>query len=463
MIKLKFKNLFLFILISFLFLSFIQSYNKPKIVINNLSSINISFKLNDGNVVEFNYNEYQIMLKLLFQDLNIYPSEINEEYLKVIKENKEFLDNEYNLFLNFFINYLKSNNKFKYSEEKLKDKEYIKKRLYLIISNLVSLNLPLYYLQLIDKPTNEKELVDYNTLFNSNKPLNDLQNYLLNTLKKLKKIKKIQDFFDLYTYTFNQKLDKLNLEGKTRSFLDILGLKASKDINIYISFVNDFATYGIDDDLKLQYIYGYEDVNDNVRLDHDFVGVAKNISSLFKTTSITLFPHILTSYGCLEIEDQFDIIYFHELTHLFQNAYIGGYYPSYYLFRDPKKITEITNLLYFFSFLNKKLALHEFDAYFTSIYVFNKLKGNISYKTNDKSRIDFLLLFKYLLIEYLDFSKLNNLTILFNVQQNNNEIYNNLKAFFKYYYQFRIYKSRKISKFIKNIDIFEDNILLYAL
>lgn len=453
MIKTKLKILFLLILISFLSLSFIQSNNQPKIIINNLSSLDMIFKLDEENEIQFNYNEYQVMLKLLFQDIDIYPSEIKDIYLKILNNNKEFIDNEYNKFLVFFLNFLKTNKKYKYSEEKFKDKEYVKKRLYLIISNT---NIPLFYLQLIDKPTDENELKNYYTIFNSSKLFNDLQIYLFNTLKRFKQINEIQEFFNIYSYSFNKKLNKYMLEEKTRFFLNEMGLNYNKDINIYIQFNNYISTYGFDD-LQKQYFFGYEDVNDKVNLGYDFGGKAKIFNSLFKTTSVSIYPCIFTCYGCLEVEDQFDILYFHELTHLFQNQFSGGGYTPFILLR--KDTTNISNLLFFFSFFNKELALHEFDANFTSIYVFNKLKKAIAYDTESNLIKNYWLLFKYLLNKYMDFCKVNNIENLFNIQKNKNgNSYDNLDRFLKYYYQIRITESRKISKFISNIEIMENSV-----
>ena len=193
--KFKLSLLVLLLLFLVLFLSFDQS----KFNISNASFINMNFKLNENENIEFNYHEYQLMLKLLFQDIDIYPSKVKNEYIKLIKDNEQFLDDEYNQFLEYFITFLKNNKKYKYTEEKLNDKEYIKTRLYTIISNLYNIDLPIIYLEILDIPEDKDELKRYNSLFNSDKNgFNDIQNYLIYILKRMKQRKDFQSFFDFF-------------------------------------------------------------------------------------------------------------------------------------------------------------------------------------------------------------------------------------------------------------------------
>ena len=461
----RIKLLFLIIL-SFILILFI-SFDQTKIKINNLSTMNMCFKAKDGSEIEFNNNEYQLMLKFLFQDQNFYPSALKEEYLKVIMKNKEFLDDEYNQFLQYFIYFLKNNNikKYKYTEEKLNDKEYIKKRLYAIISNTYNFNLPIFYLQIIDKPKDEKELETYNKIFNKNS-YNDIQYYLLNIIKKLKNKKDFQEFFDIFSSKINNKIDSIDLEDKSIYFMKKFNCKFNyTDIdskileinNIYICFFNEIVSYRHSGP-SIDQIGGFIDVSDGLLLAG---GQTAIIRSFFNTTSTKIYPSISLIYSLIDDEDFFLLIYFHELTHLIQNIAVSGLDPIY---NFPDNLIDNSKLLKYFSIFNSKLALQEFDAELTSIYAFTNLNKDIIFNVDDefKNIINLFLLYKYLLFKYLEFAKKNNIDKLFAIQELNSYFpYKNLEIFLKYYYKIRFEESRKIAKFLSNLEIIYSNYFTY--
>jgi hypothetical protein len=450
----------LFLIILSLILILFISFDQTKININNLSIMNMQVKLKDESEIEFNNNEYQVMLKFLFQDKNFYPSVLKEEYLQIINKNKEFLDNEYDQFLQYFINFLKTHKKYKYSEDKFNDKEYVKQRLYIIISNAYNFNLPIWYLQIIDKPTDEKELETYNKLFTKN-IFSDIVYYLLNTLKKFKQKKDFQEFFKLFSSTINNIIDDINLVDKSIYFINEFNYqfnymkidpRISGIYNIYICFFNEILCYK-NSEISLEQLSGCNDISDGLLLVGGEVGI---IRSFFNTSSIKFYPSISIIYNLIEDKDLFLLIYFHELTHLFQNITVSGYNPIY---NFPENLNDNSKLLKYFSIFNSELALNEFDAEFTSIYAFTNLNKNINFNDNDefKNIINFSLLFKYLLFKYLEFAKTNNVDKLFSIQDLNSYFpYKNLEIFLKDYYKIRFEESRKIAKFLSNIMIMED-------
>jgi|GEM_PF-3651732 len=447
--KFKLSLLVLLLLILAVFLSFDQS----KFNISNASFINMNFKLNENENIEFNYIEYQVMLRLLFQDKDIYPSEVKNEYLKIIEDNKEFLDNEYNQFLQFFTTFLKNNKKYKYTEEKLNDKQYIKARLYTIISNFYSGDLPIYYLQILDKPEDKNELKTYDILINSGKSLfGDIQNYLFNILKRMKQRKDFQSFFDFFTNAVNLKLNDLNLPDKAQYFLDALNLTLTKDFNFYILLRNHIVRYR-HEKASMEQIFGYVDISDEVKL-NNIVALAKIEGSLFKSSSIKFYPIIVMTYNFFEDDDCFILTYFHEMTHLFQSQYSAGYYPGY-LF--PDDLSNNSKILKYFSIFDKELALQEFDAELTSLYVYTSMNKNIYFeKIDDPVFIDMLLFYKHLLFEYLEYCSKNDIDKPFNIQNSKDiNTYKYLNAFLKEYYRARFEESRKISKFLSNIEIYQ--------
>lgn len=414
----------------------------------------MNFKLNENENIEFNYHEYHLMLKLLFQDIDIYPSEVKNEYIKLIKDNEQFLDDEYNQFLEYFITFLKNNKKYKYTEEKLNDKEYIKTRLYTIISNLYSIDLPIIYLEILDIPEDKDELKRYNSLFNSDKNgFNDIQNYLFYILKRMKQRKDFQSFFDFFSNTVNQRLDNLNLANNAQYFLDTLNLRLKNDFDFFILFRNYIVIYK-PNKFSLEQLCGYVDVNDMLHLRNNS-GLATITGFLFKSSSRKFYPIIAMTYSFFEDDDFFLLTYFHELTHLFQPQYQPGYYPGY-LF--PDDLSNNSKLLKYLSIFNEELALQEFDAQLTSLYVYASMNKNIYFdKIEDPVFINIELLYKYILLKYLEYCLNNNIDKPFSIQTIDDiDHYKNLNAFMKEYYKVRFYESRKIAKFLSNIKIIED-------
>ena len=199
-------------------------------------------------------------------------------------------------------------------------------------------------------------------------------------------------------------------------------------------------------------IFGYVDVSDEVRRKN--MALAKIKGSLFKSSSIKFYPIIVMTYAFFEDDDFFLLAYFHEMTHLFQSQYSAGYYPGY-LF--PDDLSNNSKIFKYLSIFDKELALQEFDAELTSLYVYTSMNKNIYFeKIDDPVFIDMLLFYKHLLFEYLEYCSKNDIDKPFNIQNSKDiNTYKYLNAFLKEYYRARFEESRKISKFLSNIEIYQ--------
>lgn len=452
---------------------FIFTINKPLVF--------YCFTIEPYDEKEYKYSlaDIDLAIKFLLMEEKIPFNNLQEEYSKLLEDYNPVLNAQFNAFKYWFCKVLVRNKKvYDFDTKRLDDDNYIKERFKAIQYGSDGFMPARFFSYLLMKIENDGKInPNYNITFKDIGKAtihNELNYSIIYFLKMLLDIDRFNSFFNKYNQQLNELFLSLDLENCFLQYCKYFNINPKENILFLVDFIDE--------------IYFLKEKPKNDKLSDIEKYKKTNLFAFNSMNSITF------SYKSVTWKVLFYEMFFHELTHFFQNksrwiseeqySSLDDADNRYFTYKLPERLDNFAGWNSFLSNFHSsgKYIFCEFDAEFTCLEMTKNILESENYLNYDLPQIldctEFIQQIYILFLDlYKEYAKENDIKQIFYVQNIDPDIKNeNIMSFsnpnndsaeiikdnlYKFFY-YKIYKERqkilnKIHRAVRYFGIYYNN------